>query len=412
MGCFLNKCSKCVKTFVDHFESRMSRIVDVAVIGLGAVGSAALYQLSKKGVSTAGFDQFFPPHSLGSSHGDTRITRQAIGEGAVYTPLALRSCEIWPELEEATGLDLLTITGGLIMASSRAEKFHSANFLGDTIRVADLYQISHEVIGVSKIRSRFPQFRLYGDERGYYEPGAGFLRPELCIDANLRMAKAQGARILFGEEVVAIQPSSKGVLVRTKYGDVYSAGKAILSVGPWIRPFLPKRFSRRFRVTRQVQHWFAPVEIKYETFLPGVFPVFIWGFPNGDWLYGFPAIGGKSGGVKFATSVNGQHVEPSVLEKPVLERESQDFYFRYLASQFPGINQLCKKSVACLYTKTPDSHFIIDTHPHHENIIIASPCSGHGFKHSAAVGEIISQIILGEPLLVDIAPFSFKRFQK
>src|SRR5579859_767570 len=185
-------------------SSYMSNQFDAIVLGLGAMGSATVYQLARKSKKVLGIDQFSPPHTLGSTHGDTRITRQAIGEGAEYVPLVLRSYELWREIEQQTGQDLLTITGGLIMASqsNQAGMHGSANFLQTTIDAAEQYGIEHTVLDTEQIRQQFPQFHLFGDERGYYEDNAGFLRPERCIEAQLVLAERFGAELHTGERAL------------------------------------------------------------------------------------------------------------------------------------------------------------------------------------------------------------------
>src|SRR6188508_1699850 len=181
---------------------------DVIVVGLGGVGSAALYQLAGRQKRVLGLDQFAPPHALGSSHGDSRITRQAIGENAAYTPLALRSHEIWRELEQQTGEELMVVAGGLMMApETSTEIFHGTPaFLAQTIAAAREYGIAHELLSSHDIAQRFPQFQLVGSEVGYYEPGAGVLRPERCVAAHLEQTAARGASLHTNERVLALDP--------------------------------------------------------------------------------------------------------------------------------------------------------------------------------------------------------------
>src|SRR2546423_7098241 len=181
---------------------------DVVVVGLGAMGSAALYQLARRGARVIGIDRFSPPHDRGSSHGESRITRQAIGEGEEYVPFVLRSHEIWRELEADTGEGLLFPVGGLLLsrASSNAEHHGQTDFVGRTIQVARHRAIAHEVLNAQEVEKRFPQLRLVGDELGYYEPGAGYLRPERCVAVQLDRAQALGAMARTDETVVRIVP--------------------------------------------------------------------------------------------------------------------------------------------------------------------------------------------------------------
>ncbi len=196
----------------------MPNTADVLVVGLGAVGSAALYQAAKFGASAIGIDRFIPPHDRGSSHGDTRITREAIGEGREFVPLVQRSNQIWQELEAATGRSLLIRNGGLVLASPSMPGDHhgSTSFIRDTIAAATEFGIAHEILSTEELRHRYPQFRLRGDEIGYFEPGAGFLRPEACIETQLTLAKQSGARVITSETVTDCQPMPDGTVeVRT-----------------------------------------------------------------------------------------------------------------------------------------------------------------------------------------------------
>lgn len=251
---------------------------DVAVIGLGAMGSASLYQLSKMGLNVIGIDQFSTPHKLGSTHGDTRITRQAIGEGSEYVPLVLRSNEIWRELEELSGQELLVQKGGLIMASyTRGSTHHGSNeFLQTTIEAAEKYNIGHETLSNEQIAERFPQFKLVGDEDGYYEPGAGFLRPEACIEVQLEQAKLNRAEILTNTKVLSVNPSEEGVEVSVGEEKIY-AKKVIITAGSWVNEFLPERQAKNFKVYRQVLYWFD-IAKNYESLRPEKMPVYIWEF--------------------------------------------------------------------------------------------------------------------------------------
>ncbi|HSC61952.1 MAG TPA: N-methyl-L-tryptophan oxidase, partial [Rhizomicrobium sp.] len=207
---------------------------DVIVVGLGAMGSAALYQLAKRGAKVLGVDRFSPPHDQGSSHGDTRITRLAIGEGAHYTPLVKRSHEIWRELEKETGSDLLTQCGELIISSeNRKSSVHVEAFFGNTVKAARDHSIAHELLDASQIRSRFPQFNIRDEEFGYFEPEAGFVRPEACVAAQLSLAEKQGAEIRRGETVFVFGTTPNGVTVKTDRG-FYQTDRLILAAGAWL----------------------------------------------------------------------------------------------------------------------------------------------------------------------------------
>lgn len=382
---------------------------DAIVIGLGAMGSASLYQLAKRGVKVLGIDRFSPPHKFGSTHGDTRITRQAIGEGEQYVPLALRSHEIWREIEQEIGKNLLTITGGVILGNAEAEAIHGKeNFIAKTIETAQKYSIKHDVLSAQEIRERFPQFKLGGNEKGYFEYGAGFLKPEACIEAQLELAKKYGAEIHTNEDVQQFIPLANDRMeVRTLKG-VYKTRKVIVSIGPWIKDFFPE-YSDIFKVYRQVLYWFDIKENK-DAYSPDKFPVFIWDFGNGKDVYGFPAVDGPDGGLKIAAEQYEVTTSANDVDRSVTEAETKKMYGQYIRDYFPDISDTCIKSVSCLYTVTPDSDFVIDTHPIDSQIILVSPCSGHGFKHSAAIGEVVAEMVIKGKSTIDISKFSLKRF--
>ena len=214
---------------------------DTLVLGLGAMGSAALYQLAKRGQKTGGIDQFSPPHAFGSSHGDSRVTRLAIGEGAHYTPLVMRSHELWREIERETSRDLLTTTGGLIISSrSTTSRMHVQDFFGTTVAAAERYGVAHEILDARAIRQRFPQFNIRDDEIGYYEYEAGFLRPEACVAAQLALAQKYGATIHRNEKVLGFEETANGVTVRTEK-DTYAADRLIVSAGAWLPQLIGAR---------------------------------------------------------------------------------------------------------------------------------------------------------------------------
>jgi|HubBroStandDraft_4_1064222.scaffolds.fasta_scaffold23519_3 sarcosine oxidase len=392
----------------------MAITADLAVVGLGAVGSAALYQSAKLGARVIGIDRFEPPHDQGSSHGETRITRQAIGEGREFVPLVLRSNEIWDELEAATGRDLMTRNGGLILASPNIEgKHHGSNsFLLETIDAARAFGIPHQQLSGDDIRRLYPQFRLTADEAGYFEPSAGFLRPEACVETQIEQAKKLGARVFTSETVLGIAPTNGGVEVTTNKA-TYSTPKVILTAGPWIARFLPPEFASHFAVYRQTLCWFA-LQQNFERYSPEHFPVFIWitGDRLQDMLYGFPAIDGPDGGLKVATERYENTVDPDAVPRDVSEESIAGMYSEYIAPRLPDVSRQCLRTATCLYTVTPDAKFVIDFADASHNILFASACSGHGFKHSPAVGEALAQRALGLPSRINLSAFVMERLRQ
>jgi sarcosine oxidase len=361
---------------------------DVAVVGLGAMGSAAAWQAAKRGARVVGIDQFRPPHALGSSHGDTRITRLAIGEGEQYTPLVLRANEIWREVERETGEKLRVVTGELIISGpARGATTHGANFFENTLAAARRFGIEHEVLDAAGIRRRFPQFNVRDNEVGYFEPGAGYLRPERCIAAQLELAAARGAELHLDERVLAIDDKGGHVRVTTDRA-TYEARQAILSMGAWLPGFLEPGVGRSLAVTRQALYWFAP-RGDIAQFEAPRFPVWIWELQESKHvIYGFPAIDGGMGGVKIATEQYARTTTPESIEREVGEGEIRAMHRDLVAPYVPGLSDRCVKAAACMYTATPDFQFWIDRHPRKANVVIVSACSGHGFKHSAAIGEM------------------------
>ena len=382
---------------------------EVLVIGLGAMGSAVVYQLAKQGVKVIGIDQFIPPHVYGSTHGETRITRQAIGEGAQFVPLAMRSHQLWPEIAAESGQDLLTTCGGLIMArNGSASRMHEQqDFLGSTIRAAKEFSIPHEQLDASAIASRFPQFILQGDEIGYFEPGAGYLAPEACVAAQLMLAARLGADIRLGETVHRIAQVGGKTIVETDRGR-FAAGATVITAGPWLPKLVPA-FAERVTVRRQVLYWFA-TETQPAAMLSSKrpdTPIFIWHWGDGtnDVFYGFPNVGG-SGSIKVATEQHTVSTTPDAVERRVSEDEIADMYSQHVAGRLRGVGPHCVKTATCLYTNAPGANFIINRHPDMPDTIVVSACSGHGFKHSAAIGEAVATMAVSRQTPAVLLPFA------
>ncbi|MBU6501015.1 MAG: N-methyl-L-tryptophan oxidase [Patescibacteria group bacterium] len=390
----------------------MKNKFDTIILGLGAMGSAATYQLAKRGNKVLGIDKFSPPHVYGSTHGDTRITRQAIGEGEQYTPLSLRSYEIWREVEKEINKNLLVVTGGLIISSdAKSAVNHVEKFFEKTLSAAKKYDIKHDILDAPEIRKRFSQFNVKNDEVGYYEYNAGFLRPEECVNANLFLAEKYGAEIYKNEKVESFTEENGTVKVKTDKSE-YIAEKLIVSAGPWLPELIDKEYADLFSIRRQVMYWFD-TKGSIEQFSSPRFPVFIWELQgDNQGIYGFPAVDGPRGGVKIASEQFKATTTPETVNREVYTQEIREMYQTYVKPYFPGLTETCIKAVSCLYTVTPDFGFIIDKHPKHYSIIIASPCSGHGFKHSAAIGEVLAQLVVDGKSKINIDNFTISRLIK
>ena len=382
----------------------MSDHFDAIVLGLGAVGSATARALAARGRRVLGIDRFAPPHAWGSSTGDTRITRQAIGEGLEYVPLALRSYELWREIEGATGEELLTVTGGLVLGAPEGGGLHGRpRFLQQTLAAAEAFGIPHQVLEGAELARRFPQFRAAAGEVAYYEPGAGFLRPERCVAAQLALARRHGAELHLDETVLEFGGDGEGVSVASAAGH-YRAQWLVIAAGPWLPGLLEPDLAATFHVYRQVQYWFAAGS-GVASVLPERCPFLLWGEP-----YWFPAVDGPDGGVKVAMGQFRRTTTPEAVDRRVSAAETGAMYREFVAERLPGLGEQCLRSRVCLYTGTPDGGFVIDRHPRLPNVLLASPCSGHGFKHSAAVGEALAELVTTGTSRIDLTPFSLARF--
>ena len=383
---------------------------EVIVVGLGAVGSAALFQLAHRGVAVLGIDRYAPPHAMGSSHGETRITRLAVGEGDQYVPLVRRSHEIWRDLEAELGTPLLNQTGALIIGSRAAKTVHhgKANFLNRTIAAAERFGIAHEILDAKAVAARFPQFALSGDEIAYFEPEAGMLAPERCVEANIRAARNRGAAVQVNERVLDIRQDSGGVAVETTAG-VHRAKRCIVAAGAWIGGLLGGEIRDVTPVYRQALHWFAPDHDA--TFAPSRCPVFIWmhGADQADYMYGFPEPS-PGAGVKIATEQVEVRMDPDGARIEVTPVESEALFARHVAGRLRGVTPRRLRAQACLYTVTPDSGFIVGDTPGMDRVLAVSACSGHGFKHAAALGEALAERIVDGDSKIALDAFAPARF--
>jgi sarcosine oxidase len=383
----------------------MRNSFDVAVIGLGAMGASTLWQLSKSGKSILGIDQFAPPHKMGSSTGESRITRLAVGEGMDFVPIVKRSHEIWGEIKNITGTEIMTTTGGLLFDSGGKgwSKHGSEGFFDRTLKFAKEAAVDHEVFGCEELKRRFPEFNLEEEGRAYFEPTAGLLRPELAISTQLRLAEKNQATIKTHIQLISLAPlPSGGVLIRTNQGN-YEAGRVLLSAGAWVKDFLPEEGKQMFKVCRQILHW---VPLKSSS--TGNTPVFMWGFgPNAeDFIYGFPTFDGQSVKVASESFVESRH--PDLIRRDVDPKEQEDFIRQKLANRFNHLDHRVLRSEVCMYTLTPDARFVVDELPDFPEVLVASACSGHGFKHSAGLGEAIAMKLLGKEAMVDLGVFRWK----
>jgi sarcosine oxidase len=373
---------------------------DAIILGLGAMGSAAAQQLAQRQKRVLGVEQFVSPHDQGSSHGGTRMIRQAYWESPAYLPLVLRSYELWEKLEADAGTKLLHITGGLILGSADSQ------LVTGGIAAAEQHLIKYAVLSPRQAHERFPAITPLANDVAVYEGQAGYLLAEECIRAQLRLAAQSGAELHFQERVLGWSANSYGIKVSTDRC-VYEAERLVITAGPWANQALPGLLP--LNVTRQVMTWIEP-KGGVEPFFPGRFPVFLCdspdhGFPG----YGFPAVDGPNGGVKAA--IHGSHVvcTPDTVDREVHESDL-NAVIRNLSRRFPLLAGQILKATTCLYTMTPDEHFIIGLHPQFPSVSIACGFSGHGFKFAPVVGEILAQLATVGKSVHPIEIFSPARF--
>lgn len=383
--------------------------VDIIVVGLGAMGAAALYQASQRGARVLGIDRYDPPHTLGSSHGDTRITRLATGEGEMYMPFIQRANQIWAELEAKSGRTLFHQSGGLIIAPEKgAAKFHvEGDFVEMSVRMASKFGIAHEILDAAQIAQRFPLLTPRDCDHAYYEPESGVLRPERCVQTQLELALANHADIRACEAVVDYRADADGVTVWTDK-DSYRADKLILCAGAWMSELLPAPNRGELRVCRQITHWYEAHNLRL--FDPSVFPYVIWiGDVPEDFWSTFPAPSDGVPGVKMVSEQYHTSEEVHAISREVTPAEIADMHQRLTVQRLRGTTARSVRADVCLYTVTRDEHFIIDFHPESRRVVMASPCSGHGFKHSAAIGETLVQMALDGGAQFDVSGFALGR---
>ena len=367
---------------------------DVVVVGVGGMGSAALYHLARRGKRVLGIERFRVPHELGSSHGITRIIRLAYFEHSSYVPLVRRAYELWRELESEAGQQLLHVTGAV---EGGPRIFEGA------LRSCHEHDLPHEVLDGDEVGRRFPAYRLPPDLPLVYQPDGGFLGPEQCIVAHVNGALSYGAVVRTGERVLEWEARKDGVRVRTEHGAV-EAERLVLTAGAWsvdvarLRPGLVKP-------QRQVLAWLEPLEP--DLFAPERFPVFNVALEEGH-LYGFPVHGVPGFKVGFYDH-EGQVADPDAISRePTPEDEIP--VRRFVERYFPGGAGPTLDVKTCLFELSPDEHFLVDRHPDTELAVLGAGFSGHGFKFCSVVGEILADLVLDGKTRHDIGFLRLGRF--
>ncbi len=357
-------------------------IYDAIVVGLGGMGSAAAYQLAGRKKRVLGLEMFFPAHDRGSSHGRSRIIRQAYFEDPAYVPLLKSAYELWERLERETGQELMTLTGGLMIGRREGE------LVSGSVGCAEEHALPYELLDAAEIRDRFPPFSPDPETVALYEEKAGFVRPEESVKAHLDRADALGADLRFEEPVLSWDASGEGVWVETPTAS-YEAERLVISPGAWA-PRLLVDLGLPLEVERQIMYWFEPTS-GLEPFRPDRFPIFIWEPDDGNMFYGFP-VQDDDRCIKTAFfRAGGLPTTPETIDREV-RREEIDFIRAYLAEYVPDLAGRCLDARACMYTNTPDLHFVISAHPDHPQVTIACGFSGHGYKFCSVVGEILADL--------------------
>ena len=375
-----------------------TRAYDAIVVGLGAMGSAAAYQLASRGASVLGIEAFGRAHELGSSGGLTRIIRLAYFEHPDYVPMLRAGWEMWPRIEaEAGGDQLMQVTGGLYIGR------RGSAVLEGSLKSAETHGLAHELLGADEMARRYPMLTLDADMDALHEPLAGILFPDKCIEAHLTLAERAGAELHFGERVSGWSSGAAGVTVTTDAG-TYGAERLVIAAGAWLPKMTPE-LNLPLTVERNVLFWYEPVR-SGELFEAARFPVWILEIDDQRAFYGFPSLPGQ--GVKVARHHGGRPVDPDALDRDASAVDEQPVR-EFTADYMPLANGRRLDSRVCMYTNTPDFNFILDFHPDDQRVLIASPCSGHGFKFSNVIGSIVADLTLTGKTSFEIEFLSLKR---
>jgi sarcosine oxidase len=369
---------------------------DVGIVGLGAMGSMTALELTRRGKRVVGFDRFRPPHEFGSSHGKSRIIREAYFEHPQYVPIVQRAYRQWARLERESGRTLLIPTGGLMIGPPDGLLVSGAR------RSAEEHGLPYEVLAAGEVRRRFPAFTPADHDVGLFEPRAGVLLPEPCIESALALAAEAGATLCFDEPVTGWNGADT-ISVTTARGS-YEVGRLIVAAGAWMADGLGQT-PLPLTVARQALFWFEPVGSR-SVVEPGAMPIFIWEWAPGRYFYGFPDLGD---GVKVAIHHEGESTTPANVRRET-DAEETERLRAIMAPRTPALNGTLRNAVVCLYTNTPDGDFLIDRSPHDRRVILASPCSGHGFKFAPAIAEVLADLAFDREPALDVSRFRLARF--
>jgi sarcosine oxidase len=353
---------------------------DTIVVGLGAMGSAALYQLARRGQRVLGLEAFGPGHRLGSSHGESRVIRLAYYEHPNYVPLLHRAYALWEELERASGEQLLRITGGLMIGTPESRLVSGAH------ASAVQHGLDYQLLEAADVMRQYPALRLEADEVALFEPRAGILAPEKCVAAHARLARDVGAEVHFDEPVRSWSAADAAVEIVTE-NSRYSARKVVFTCGAYASQVLGDA-RVEVRAERIPLFWLQPSVPEH--FELGRLPIYLWQQPDGDHFYGFPHL--EWPGVKVARHHSRDMCDPATVDRQV-NAEDERRLREVIAHRLPTLNGPVVSSLICLYENSPDEHFIIDRLPDQPNVVFGAGFSGHGFKFASVVGEILADMV-------------------
>jgi sarcosine oxidase len=356
------------------------RYYDVVVVGLGAMGAATLSALAQRGRRVIGIDRFEPANRLGSSFGESRIIRMAYYEDPAYVPLLRLAYEGWRRLENHSGEQVLTTTGILEAGIAGSE------LIEGSLRSAREHDIPHEVLLPSEVNRRFPAFSIPPEWDCIFQPDAGILQPEKAIGLLIKFARESGAIIASGTKVKTVRPVGDGVEVQLESGETIEAGSAVVAAGPWIQELVPELGSK-MRLTRQPLMWFEPMDKRLVR--PESMPVFLFHAPE-DLVYGFPDFRGT--GVKAGSHRSCGELTSADEVRADVSSDEERHLGKIIRRYIPAAAGRVRQTHVCIYTRSPDDHFVLGLHPSAPQIVLASPCSGHGFKFASVFGEIFADL--------------------
>lgn len=379
---------------------------DVIILGTGSMGGAAANALAGRGVNVLGLEAFEPGHDQGSAHGGTRIIRQSYFESPDYVPLLRRSYELFRELEEESGRDLMQLCGGIYIGDPA-----SITFAGSKL-AAEMHGLDHEILTADEIRTRFPTMDPADDALGLYEANAGYVRPEETTLANAEVAARKGATLHFHEKVLSWTTTDDGGVEVTTDRATYSGDRLIVSPGAWAPVMLPE-LKLPLQIDRMLFHWFTPDctdEVPFSAWSEENHPVYIEETHGNDQIYGFPATDGPDGGFKLGFFRKGTPTTADTIDRTVTDDENDVMRARAL-ELFPGLTGPVVQAKSCLYSVTPDEHFVLGPHPDHPQVIVACGFSGHGFKFVPVIGEILADLAVDGTTRHGISLFDPARFR-